>query len=249
MKTNLIHCSYHKCLTKYYDKIMSVLYNRVSPFGEKYKHFKSNIDSFYSECNDYRISSINNHNLDFHRLGDFRISRFIRDPRDLVVSGYFYHLRGAEKWCHIVSPDERDWIKVNGFIPVKMKTNDSFFSYLQNLNQEDGLIAEIDFRKHHFESMLNWPVDDHRIKTFRYEDLIGNEQDVFSKILSFYEVSWTERKIGAYLANKFSASKNHGQPQHVRDPRPKQWETCFTPKVEEYFNERYLTLLERLEYV
>jgi hypothetical protein len=248
LKTNLIHCSYHKCLTKYFKKVMSRLYNSGLPMGPGYRHFRSNEDRFYSSCADYRVASINNRILDFSRLGDFRISRFIRDPRDLVVSGYFYHHRGAEKWCNVVSPDGRNWKVVNGNIPTTMKQDQSFSNYLHGLNQEDGLIAEIDFRKNHFESMAKWPVDDSRIKTIRYEDLLGHEGKVFDEIMSFYGVSWPERKLGAYLAQKYAASNSRDQPRHIRDPNPKQWEVYFTPRVAEYFNQRYGDLLEQLGY-
>lgn len=248
LKTNLIHCSYHKCLTKYYKKVMSRLYNRILPFGRGYRHFRGNEEQFYDSCGDYRIASINNRIIDLSRLGDYRISRFIRDPRDLVVSGYFYHHRGAEKWCNVVSPDERNWRVVNGNIPSTMKQGQSFYDHLQGLNQEDGLIAEIEFRKNHFDSMDKWPVGDSRILTIRYEDLLGHEGKVFDKIMAFYGVSWPERKLGTYLAQRNAVGNSHHRPRHIRDPSPKQWEVYFTPRVEEYFNLRYGDLLEHLGY-
>ena len=186
MRTRLNHCSYHKCMTLYYRRVMGGLYNRILRFSRGYRHFRSHLDDFYRESDRYRIASVNNHALDLDRLGDFRISRFIRDPRDLVVSGYFYHLRGAEPWCHIIGPKEEDWKDVNGNIPKGMGKNHSFSTFLKSLTQEEGFIAEIGFRKHHFESMLQWPIGDSRIKTFRYEDLIGNEVDVFEEIFPFY---------------------------------------------------------------
>jgi hypothetical protein len=68
------------------------------------------LNDFYEDHNKYGIVSINNHALDLARLGnDYRISRFVRDPRDLVISGYFYHRRGAEPWSTIVDPKSEDW--------------------------------------------------------------------------------------------------------------------------------------------
>ena len=248
MRTQLIHCSYHKCLTQYYRMVMGRLYNHIWLFSHGHKHFGSNLKRFYRKCGDYRIASINNQALDLDRLGDFRISRFIRDPRDLVVSGCFYHRKGVEKWSRIVSPGGQDWLRVNGNIPDRMDNTHSFSSYLKSLNQEDGLIAEIEFRKYHFASMLKWPVDDPRIKTIRYEDLLGNEEDAFNEILSFYGVSWPERQIGVYLAGKFAAGKQTNRIPHIRNPGVGQWKEHFTPKVRDYFNQRYGKLIAQLGY-
>jgi hypothetical protein len=195
------------------------------------------------------MASVNNHALDLQRLGaDFRITRFIRDPRDLVVSGYFYHKRGAETWCNINNPREGDWRVVNGFIPEKMREGHSFSSYLQSLCKEDGLMAEIDFRRNHFDSMKQWPATDHRIKLFRYEDLLGNEWKVFAEMFKFYGISWPERRLGLFLANRFSSNRRVGGNQHIRNPMAGQWKEHFTPRVGDYFEQQYGELLERYGY-
>ena len=196
-KKLLIHCSYHKCLTSYFSKVMSLIFNKIHPLKPGYKHFDSKIDEFYENLNKYKIMSVNNHSLDFSLLGDkFKITRFIRDPRDLVVSGYFYHKRNAEMWCGIVNPTENDYDLVNGSVPSGISDGDSYSSYLRNLSLEEGLIAEIEFRKKHYESMLKWPDNDPRIKIFKYEDIIGNEKNVFKKISEFYVISFIMSKKG-----------------------------------------------------
>jgi hypothetical protein len=43
---------------------------------------------------------------------------------------------------------------------------------------EDGLICEMDFRKHYFDSIEKWP-DDENMLVARYEDIIGNVQHIF----------------------------------------------------------------------
>jgi hypothetical protein len=176
------------------------------------------------------------------------MTRFIRDPRDLVVSGYFYHLKGAEAWCTVINPKQIDFKVVNGCIPEKMDMNKSYSSYLKGMEKEEGLIAEIDFRKNHFTSMLEWPDSDSRIKLFRYEEMIGNEVDVFSEIFSFYGVSWMEKKIGTMLSNFFSAKNQVGKTSHIRNSQSKQWMEHFTPKVSSYFEEKYGSVLEKYNY-
>ncbi|NQX90101.1 MAG: hypothetical protein HRT77_15725 [Halioglobus sp.] len=132
----LIHCSYHKCLTVYFQRVFSGTYNTTLRWNRGYRHFYSLLDDFYQESTNYKVSSINNHTLDLSRLGhDARVTRFVRDPRDLVVSGYFYHKRGAEEWSRIASPSDADWAVVNGCVPDSLPQRTSYSSYLKNTDK------------------------------------------------------------------------------------------------------------------
>ena len=117
----LIHCSYHKCLTVYFGRVMKAVFNRCLPWSGGFRHYNSHLRDFYTGFERDRVSSVNNRCLDLERLGDFRLSRFVRDPRDLVVSGYFYHRRGAEAWVNIEGPTERDWYFANAAVPVGLR--------------------------------------------------------------------------------------------------------------------------------
>lgn len=246
----LAHCSYHKCMTVYYQRVFSSLYNHIFRWS-RYRHFNSQIDDFYNALGQYRISSVNNHVLDLDRLGNCRVSRFIRDPRDLVVSGYFYHKRGSEAWSKIAAPVPQDWKIVNGNIPNQLNGQESFSDYLKRVSVEEGLIAEIEFRKWHFHSMENWPEHDSRVLCFKYEDILTNERLVFRELFKFYEIPILERTVGRYLADRYSVKgqqKTGQQIQHIRNPKSNQWREVFNPKVNAYFNERYEPLLKRLGY-
>ena len=240
----LVHCSYHKCLTVYFQRVMSQL---LRHFG-RYHHFNSELGDFYARHGQYRVSSVNNHALDLDRLGDCRITRSVRDPRDLVVSGYFYHRRGAERWCLIEDAAPRDWSIVNGQIPSAMRPGESYMACLQRLGQEEGLIAEIEFRSRHFTSMRQWPDDDPRIRTWKYEHVISNEQRVFGEIFAHYGFSWPLRLYGHRLAGRFKASAARRTAFHIRDPRPGQWRDLFTPRVAAAFEARYGDLPQALGY-
>lgn len=248
MNPKLVHTSYHKCLTVYFSRVLGGLYNRTLPLSRGFKHFNSRIDDFYREAGNYRVASVNNRALDLDRLGLARVSRFIRDPRDLVVSGYFYHRRGAEPWCNVVSPGESDWATTNGNPPTRMGRNQSFAEYLRGLSEEDGLLAEAEYRKHHFASMLRWPADNGSIRTYRYENIVGNEETVFRDLFSFYGVSWPERFLGLRLARKFAAGRQSGSTAHIRDPKPAQWRKYFTPRISAYFAENYGAVVQRYDY-
>ena len=239
-----IHCSYHKCLTVFFSRVM----HAIHPFGG-YGHFESRLEEFYKQHSNFHIASINNHALDLSVLdASCRISRFIRDPRDLVVSGYFYHKRGAEAWCNIPGPKEENLRAVRGCAPEAMKKGESFAECLQRLDTPQGLIAEIDFRFHHFSSMANWSLNDPRIKIFRYEEILGNERKTMIQIADHYGLNPIQKCLAGILAYKYSAKKQSQKTQHIRNPQSRQWVKHFTPEVEAYFMERYAGLIAQYNY-
>jgi hypothetical protein len=245
---NIIHCSYHKCLTVYYRRVMDAVFNRCLPWSRGYRHYNSHLDDFYAGYREQRVASVNNRALDLERLGRFRLSRFVRDPRDLVVSGYFYHKRGAEPWVTIESPTADDWYFANGNIPAGLRENGSSFArYLQSLPEEDGLLAELEFRKFHFESMAAWPAQHPDIVTVRYEDVIDDQARVFRELFVFYGMSPLERLLGNFFAQRYSIRKRKADP-HVRNPASGQWRKHFTPKLKQAFDADYAELVRSLGY-
>lgn len=244
----LVHCSYHKCLTKYFAKVFKGIFNKNPLTKDGYIHFNSLIDEFYQKSNNFKLTSVNNHAIDLKQLGDnFRVTRFMRDPRDMIVSGYFYHKRAAEPWCEVVSPSEDDWKVVNGNIPSGLKEGESYAQMLNRVDVTEGLKAEIEFRKYHFGSMRQWPVDHPNIMLIRYEEMLGNELDTFNDVFDFYELSRWSKKRGMKYAHKYSAgvaqqSKGH-LATHMRNPESGQWKNHFSEELTEQFNDQYGDIL------
>lgn len=217
---------------------MGTLYNRMRPGTKRFEHYESIQGLFYNNLHRHRIISANGFAVDVRRLDDdFRIVRFVRDPRDLVVSGYFYHKRGAEPWFRHESPTPAYWAAINAEVPAAMPKGLSYADYLNQLSLEDGLIAEIEFRKKHFESLHDWPHDE-RIRLYRYEDILGNESAVFDDIFRFYELTGLERRLASWLAGYYAVNRRTND-THIRDPRPGQWRDVFTPRVERRFEEQF----------
>ncbi len=252
---HLIHCSYHKCLTVYFKRVMHAVFNRCLPWSRGYRHYNSHLDDFYGDFRQRRIASINNRALDLGRLRRFRISRFVRDPRDLVVSGYHYHKRGAEGWTHIEAPTAADWYFANGVVPAGLEAQAasattggmSFASYLQSIPEEEGMLAELEFRRRHLESMAEWPAQHPDIVTYRYEDILGHEARVFRDLFAFYKLSLHERALGSWFVKRYSISKMAADP-HVRNPTSGQWRKVFTPRVKQAFDDRHGGLVKLLGY-
>ena len=252
----IFHFSYHKCLTVFYGRILSHLFadsrikrifNRTLGIPTGYSHFNSRLERFYGRFERYRACSLNNHLIDFTRLGDYRASHFIRDPRDLVVSGYFYHRRGAEGWCLQANP-RKVWPVVNGTVPSAVPKKQSLSEYLLATTEEDGLIAEIEFRKKHFEAMEAWDYSNPNCLEIRYEEVVGNERAVFRKMFEHYGLSQREISRGLDLADQYSVNRTKTTQGHIRDPKPGQWRERFTPRVTEAFHRQHPTLLKTLGY-
>ncbi|MEM6800544.1 MAG: sulfotransferase domain-containing protein [Bacteroidota bacterium] len=242
-----IHASYHKCLTQYYMKVMRKIFNWL-PGRERYRHFESIEGVFYNNLGRYKVLSTNNFRIELERLGgDFRLSRFIRDPRDLIVSGYFYHRRGAEPWFRMQNPTEKYWEPLNGHVPDQLTKEQSYTDYLQTLSKEEGLRAEIAFRKYHLESMRNWS-NDERIKLFKYEEILGNEVEVFSEIMEHYGFSSNLVSLAKFWANKYRYKSPKAAHRHIRNPKPAQWREHFSPQLQKEFNEQYGDILETYGY-
>jgi sulfotransferase family protein len=242
----LVHCSYHKCLTVFFRRTMSP---SLSSLGG-YRHFNSDRTAFERERHSFRVASVNNTSLDLDELGDYRISRFVRDPRDLVVSGYFYHRKGAEPWCCEVDPDPEEWLaKRNRPIPSAVRTGESLQMALQRLDQEEGLLAEMELRARHFDSMRQWPADDPHIRVWRYEDILGDERRVMGEVATHYELPRLLRMRIERNATRFDAKHAVAEKsKHVRNPSSGQWRGVFTPRVERAFLERWGDVLERYGY-
>lgn len=243
-----IHASYHKCLTMYFLRTANAALNKISLSRKKrYEHFESIQGLFYNTMHQYYLCSINGFAPDIEKInGDFRLSRFVRDPRDLIVSGYFYHKKGAEPWFRFKDPTEQYWAAINGHVPTKIPPGDSFAEYLNKFNESDGLMIEMEFRKYHLDSMRQW-TEDPRIKTFRYEDIISNQAGAFSEILEHLEIKNLEKRKLMFFAKRY-AIQNRTNDKHIRNPKASQWRKYFTPEMNKNFVEAYGDILERYGY-
>jgi len=250
-----VHCGFHKCLTMYSRKIYRRASNALtfSPalFGKRktgFRHYFHRKDVWLANCHRFGISSLSGHSLDLDRFDDIRVVRFIRDPRDMVISGYYYHKKASERWCKYQDPTEVDFEVVNGVVPAAVPEGKSFSEFVNEASLEEGLAAEFEFRRKHFESMMEWPEDDERVLTLRYEDILGNEEEVFERVFRFLkQPEWIVKKAKKD-AHAYRAGAKEAQKGHVRNPESKQWQSLFTPGLKEQFADLYEPLLRRYGY-
>ncbi len=242
-----VHCGTHKSLTRYFQKVFNHLCRgRIANPG-RYKHFFSFSEEFYRECHEIDFASLNNHIVDLDRFEDIRVTRFVRDPRDLIVSAYYYHRRAGEPWCDLKDPAEDDLAVVGGTLPNSLPLGKSIAEHLNEISLEEGLAFEFEFRRKHFRTMLDWPADP-RVRVFRYEEIVDDEVRVFSEILNHYAMPASAKLRGLYYARKFRAARRQSRTAHIRNPTPGQWRTLFTPELKKQFDAQYGALVEKLGY-
>lgn len=243
-----VQCGYHKCLTMYFRRVSKKIAMWNNPLKGEFRHFFHRLDEFHQDCGQYNICSISGHSLDLDSFDDIKAVHIIRDPRDMVISGYFYHKRAGEPWCNYVNPTDDDWSIVNARVPSTLPVDISFADYLNGVSVEEGIAAEIEFRRNHFESMMKWSTDDPRVMTVKYEEILGNEAKTLKQIYDFYGFPFHTKMAAAIYGHRYSAKSARRLSTHIRNPNQGQWKELFTPKLKDMFDEKYGGLLEKYGY-
>lgn len=167
--------------------------------------------------------------------GEYRGLHVIRDPRDVIVSGCFYHQRAAEKWLHV------------------RREEFGGFSYQERLNSFPSLDEQLIFEMQHsrtIRDMLAWSYSNPNIFEARYEDLILDRNLMqFHRIFDFLgfpgEMIPQALKI-AYESSLFSGKVRTSS--HVRSGDGGQWRKYFKPEHKAKFCELFGDALTRLGY-
>jgi hypothetical protein len=177
----LVHAGHHKCGTVWFKRILTSLAADLGMRIEVGKVERNEVDRAPTGPADIFFQP--NSLLDREALGAFRGTHFVRDPRDIVVSGYLYHLWTDEAWAHV--PHDR----FGGL---------SYQEYLNSLDQDRGLSAEIERAAAQFAHMAAWEYDDPRFLELRFEDLRSEGSSAFERIFRHYDFSDAAVERGLY---------------------------------------------------
>lgn len=161
--------------------------------------------------------------INFSKLSSYKGSHTIRDPRDVIVSGYFYHLWTKEKWAHI---------------PREKYGNRSYQEYLNSLDREEGLMVEMNrFASYDIKHMVQWDYNNPHIFEIRYEEIIESEETIFHELFQHYGFNRsaiaTAMKIVEKCSFKNVAKRQIGEiksQSHLRSGKTRQWENVFSDK-------------------
>jgi len=127
----------------------------------------------------------------------------------MIISGYFYHLRTEEPW--VFEPQE----EFGGL---------GYQAYLQSLDKEAGLMAEIRFAsRNHIADMLAWNYHDPNVLEMRYEDVRADEATSFTRFFTHYGFHQNAVKKSVELAAHFSMNNVKKNTSHIRSGQPGEW--------------------------
>jgi hypothetical protein len=235
----VVHVGYHKCLTWLFMRLFEwcqeifdvpLFVNHSGPIGSA------------------RHGVFFNHQGVPPRLDgiSFRGSHVIRDPRDLVVSAYFYHLRTDENWCIHPTPRNDD-----------LPSDTSYQEHLRRLDLEDGIIFEMNHVSGAMiDRMCSWDYSDSRFLEVRFEDIVDNEVEMIERLLSWYGLCAEDAAVVSSFLDflsfdsvKRAAKKKAIDRRHIGHGHPVgKWRACFSDKVRAAFDERFPEALAILGY-
>lgn len=233
------HSGYHKCLTFYfYNVFKNVAASRSLQL--QYLHEGSLIMPDTDLLLDPH-SQIMTRNL-LNDVADYRGSHIIRDPRDLLISAYFYHLTTDEAWCAQPNP-------VNISLPADV----SYQQQLHDLDQEAGLLFELDqVAGACIQRMASWNYANPNVLELRFEQILGAERATFQRLFEWYGFDADTAAEAADIADGLTlknAGEDSAMSKHARPgSRIGQWRDFFSPAVTTAFKQKYGTALIRLGY-
>lgn len=157
---NRIFFGHHKCASTW---MTGIFYD-----FQKYSGLKIN----YGIDNSNDINILNNANTsNLNEYKNFKAIHLIRDPRDIVISGYYSHLKTHESsgWDRLI--EHRKVLKRSTF--------------------KEGLIHEIDWLEPYFHDIENWDFSNKNVLELKFEE-ITKEIDLIKilKHLDFYDNSY-----------------------------------------------------------
>ncbi|HEX9859512.1 MAG TPA: sulfotransferase domain-containing protein, partial [Paracoccaceae bacterium] len=203
----LFVATHHKVMTTYFTAVL-----RLLGFGLKRRYER--VYTKQPSAGAGLVLSMHG-KLDLARLRPYRGVHVMRDPRDMIVSGYHYH-----KWTH------ENWVH---------RPDDQGLSYQQKLNRadkRDGLFMEIDhFIFFYRETLERWNIDDPDILEVAYDDLMGEDREsLYARLFRHLGLEGRDLGLAVDLMRLFEAGSRTGrksgavaQKNHLRSGRSGQW--------------------------
>jgi hypothetical protein len=226
----LVHCGHHKSGTVWFREVLRSV---ADPYGLRFQEVDHAREPIRSRTDLAFYSQSVNFNRD--QLGDrpFRGTHMIRDPRDLAVSGYEYHLVTSEEWVREPHP----------------KLGRSYQDHLRSLSEHDGLIFEIKWQTSQTAAVMGqWDYDQPEFLELRYEDAIANEVETFTKMFRWYGLNDTATGLGLEAADRLSLKRGGARSSHARSGAPGEWRQRLAPDHLALLNELAGDHLIRLGY-
>ncbi|WP_103028895.1 sulfotransferase domain-containing protein [Salinibacter altiplanensis] len=229
----LVHCCHHRSGTVWFTRVLSTV---ARQYG---LHFQGASQDALTSSTEVFLQD--HSRIDRSALSPYRGSHMIRDPRDMVVSGYHYHLWTEEEWAHR---------------PRETYDGKSFREALNSVGKKQGMMLEMErFCEEDLQDMLRWNYDDPAFLELTYEEVIADEASHFEALFEHYGFHDEAVEVGLEAARYYSFQNLSGrdfgeveEESHLRSGRTSQWEAHFDDELKARFKEMAGDAVVRLGY-
>jgi hypothetical protein len=220
----IVHGTHHRAGTLWFEQIFRDI---ASEYLLKFQRCRQ------AELEKDTIFFLEEHSrINLKKLDNVIASHMIRDPRDMCISGYFYHKKCKESW--VLSNDSFDWlIHRCGLNRNNFPRNINYQSALNSMDVDDGIAFELLMvTKFMIIQMINFNKTNSSVKTIKYEDFRLNPQDNFHNLFKYYNFSDEEIDICLQIADKYNIDRliSTDDPAHVSGGRIREFKKFFTDK-------------------
>lgn len=241
----LIRFSYHKCLTRYMGAIF-----------DKNKHFfvnKHDLVQHIRAGKAARFISINNTAVypEHEIFANSRMIHLIRHPKDLIISGYYYHKKGSEQWNRLYIP----WAKLykysleldhvlNDQERKLLQTRLTYQELLEALPFEKGMMVEMIWLKYvqTFNPLIYYQSS--VLPTYRFEEIMEDPVGAVRKICQHWQLTEQETAYYCERADHYNQAPSYP----VRDKSAYQYREVYTKELDRFFKQQFNHLVRRLDY-
>lgn len=190
----------------------------------------------------------------------------IRDPRDIIVSGYQYHCRTVEKWCTNSNPSlESPIMFPNVPYPLQHQPEESKIKYLESLggmsyrekllsmSQRDGLLFEMNnYAAWTIDAMRGWNYSMDNILEIKFEQLMSDYNNTFRQIFEHLGFSKSKIELGISIASEHNLGTQSAESirkiKHVTSTKFSRWRDHFEDVHKETFINKFGNVLVDLGY-
>ena len=196
----------------------------------------------------------------------FRAIRVVRDPRDIWLSSYLYHLRTREEWCTNTDFDPSPPIgypRVDysfAHRPEAWKQHwlgrlggRSYQANLHALNRDDGLLFELDgYTACTLAAMQEWWLAGPELLQIKLEDIMQDFDGQIRLIFRHLGFDATEREAAVGLAGEQDIRRMSdavvAANEFIYSRQISKWRDLLSPAQVAMFQRRYGDLIRSLNY-
>jgi len=251
----LFHSGYHKCMTNYFRQVLKHV---AIESGLAFNNFTANAASLYHEAANVSQKTMffipNAFVIEYNKLPPYLGSHLIRDPRDILVSAYRYHLWTKETWANLpISRGLLTWLNVSDLGLQKIAQGKSYVELLNIVDKDTGYMLELNRMSRSIRVMTEWNYQTPFILELRYEDVFGNEEFWFTKLLKHFGFSGESIQSALNVVKKASFQNKKergrtGEKMHATFGKPYQWPDTLPESILKTFKQRHTETLIKLGY-